>query len=150
MRLYASGSSALDGEMFVIEPGQTARIDKRSGRRTIIGQILLPPEGISIEEPLAQLHLRRLSPPEVANFKRHDGFSQVSFKIDFEGKFRIHDVLPDFFKLSAIFFRTLPQGQNSKPDIAGLVVKDFELPLGDGEFDLGSLPLAPSTDIRFG
>ena len=171
MRLGTYGLPMHDGPVVSIESGKTAHVDLRSGRRTVVGQILLPPEGVSTEEPLVHLKLRtRLPDPPIPpglneaernawllawrsspEGRNHQvNFSEISFETDFQGHFNIHDVAPGLYRLLAIFFRSLPKDQNSKPDIAGLVTKDFELPTGDGEFDLGPLPMTSPNDLRFG
>ncbi|HEY0256452.1 MAG TPA: carboxypeptidase regulatory-like domain-containing protein [Candidatus Methylacidiphilales bacterium] len=141
MQLGASGQPMRDTDIITIESGGTVRLDLRSGRRTLVGQILLPSEGIPIEEPLAHLRLRRQRPANVpVDWGRRAEYSETTFQIDLEGRFCIPDVLPGLYKLTAIFFRSLPS-RESRPDIAGLVGKDFELPQGEGEYDLGPLPI---------
>jgi len=146
MRLYTSGGSMLEGEIISIQAGQTARVDRRSGRRMLTGQIVLPPEGLATEEPLAQLRLRHRPAAEaVPDLKRRADFFEVSSKIDFEGRFRLHDVAPGRYELTGIFFRSLPDGER-RGEVAGFVNKEFEVPPGEEVLDLGRLPLGKKDD----
>jgi hypothetical protein len=66
-----------------------------------------------------------------------------TFRIDFQGRFRIDDLELGRYKIVAIFFRTLPREAGAQPEVAGLMVKDFELEGGAGEFEVGELPVMP-------
>jgi hypothetical protein len=141
MQFGANGQAMRDTDVIVIESGRTTRLDLRSGRRIVTGQILLPPGGVAIEEPLAHLRLRRQRPANTeGDWARRAEYSEMTFGIDFDGKFRIPDVLPGIYKLTALFFRSPPSREN-RPEVAGLVSKDFELRAGEGAFDLGVLPV---------
>jgi hypothetical protein len=149
------------GPEIVIENGQTARLDFRSGRRVVVGRILLPPEGISTEEPLANCRLRTVSPePQLGlneqqlkawaaafrSMPEKGRISEVSFELDFQGRFRIADIAPGSYRLQVIFFKSMHTEPNSRPDIAGLAHKDFELPVGEEDFDLGAIPVLPPNE----
>jgi hypothetical protein len=170
-KLKTSNIPTERGPVVTIENGKTARFDFRSGRRSVTGQILLLPEGVSTEEPLAHLRLRtRLPAPPVPSGlseterkawlinwrttpegrKHRDDSFEVLFRIDSQGRFRIDDLPFGAYRLLAIFYRSMPGQQDAKPDIVGLVGKDFDLPEGEGEFDLGVLALARPNDARFG
>jgi hypothetical protein len=126
-------------------------------------------EGVSTEEPLAHLRLRPRAPeppmppgldpserkawllawhstPEGRQHRRD--FSEKTFTIDSQGRFRLDDLAPGFYKLVALFFRNMPTGRDATADVVGAAARDFELPSGDGEFDLGQLPLFPPGDAR--
>jgi hypothetical protein len=158
------------GPVVTIESGKTARLDFRSKRRTVVGQILLPAEKVALEEPLAHLRLRRIlpDPPSMPTgldgakrkewflayrqtpegSQRHAESFERTFKIDAQGRFRIDDLAHGSYKLVAIFFRSMPRESNVKPNVAGLAAKDFELVTGEGEFDLGIVPVMPPGDVR--
>ena len=158
------------GPVVTIENGKTARLDFRSKRRTVVGQILLPAEKVALEEPLAHLRLRRIlpDPPSMPTgldgAKRKEWFLtyretpegkqrraesfERTFKIDAQGRFRIDDLEQGSYKMVAIFFRSMPREANVQPDVAGLAAKDFELVAGEGEFDLGTLPVMPPGGVR--
>jgi len=160
------------GPVVTIENGKTARLDFRSKRRTVVGQILLPAEKVATEEPLAHLRLRRIlpDPPSMPagldeakrrewflahretpeGRQRRAGSFERTFTIDPQGRFRIDDLEHGWYRMVAIFFRSLPREANAQPTVAGLATKDFQLIAGEGEFDLGTLPLAPPDSIRFG
>jgi hypothetical protein len=146
MLLYTERTSSRDRDTITIEPGQTVRIDRRTGRRAVVGQIALPPEGLALEEPLARLSLRRRWPPEVTP-DRGD-FIDVGFRLDFAGKFRIDDLMPGLYQVTGIFFRSPPE-RDKQPDFAGLVHKEFELQLGEGAFDLGIIPVLPPDGLQW-
>jgi hypothetical protein len=171
MQLDSNGEAMNEGPMLTIENGRTTRLDLRAGRRGVVGQILLPAEGVSTEEPLAHLRLRPrateppmppgLNPsereawllawhntPEGRQHRRN--FSEKTFTIDSQGRFRLDDLAPGFYKLVAIFFRNMPTGRDATADVVGAAARDFELPAGDGEFDLGQLPVFPPSDARPG
>jgi hypothetical protein len=168
-RLGTSPGPLNAGPVVTIENGKTARLDFQSGRRTVVGQILLPAETVSIEEPLAHLRLRRKLPdlpmPEgLDDTGRRAWFREYSetpegqqrlaesfertFELDRQGRFRIDDLEHGRYKLMAIFFHTVPRQSNAQPDVAGTAAKDFELIAGTGNFDLGTLPVWRPGDIR--
>ena len=158
------------GPVVTIENGKTARLDFRSKRRTVVGQILLPAEKVATEEPLAHLKLRRNlpDPPSMPrgldDARRREWFRayretpegrqrraesfERTFKIDLQGRFRIDDLEHGSYKMVAIFFRSMPRYANAQPNVAGVAAKDFELVAGEGEFDLGTLPVVPPGDVR--
>ncbi|MCE0521350.1 MAG: hypothetical protein LV480_00375 [Methylacidiphilales bacterium] len=149
MQLTKVGQPMRDIDIITIESGRTMRIDLRSGRRTVVGKILLPSEGIPIEEPLVHLRLRRQRPVDASvDWSARAEYSEVTFQIDFDGRFSIPDLLPGPYKLTALFFRSLPS-RESKPDIIGLVSKDFDLPHGESEFDLGALSITPPDNLNW-
>lgn len=158
------------GPVVTIENGKTARLDFRSQRRTVVGQILLPEEKVAIEEPLAHLKLRRNipDPPSMPTGlddtgrrewfrvyrqtpegqQRYAESFEKTFTIDHQGRFRIDDLPYGQYKILAIFFRSMPSEPGAQPDIACFAVKDFELIAGSGDFDLGNLPVAPPSGER--
>ena len=171
MRFISHGMQTRTGSHIVIEEGKTARVDLRKDHWIVVGQILLPTGPILTEEPFAHLGLTKRQPPppvppnlnsEESKIWMQNWFAtpegkafraesfHTSFEIDSKGKFRIHDIVPGSYRLNANFFRSLPRQQNAQADFIGKVLKDFDLPEGEGEFDLGVLPLTPPGDIRWG
>jgi hypothetical protein len=160
------------GPVVIIENGRTARLDFHSERRSVVGQIVLPAEKVSTEEPLAHLRLRRKvpDPPSLpaglddagrkewfrairetpAGQERRAESFEKTFKIDHQGRFRIDDLAHGQYKIIAVFFRSMPREPNAQPNIAGLAAKDFELVAGTGDFDLGTLPVLPPGDLSRG
>jgi hypothetical protein len=170
-RLAAHGQPMHGGPEIIVENGKTHTLDLRSGRRSIVGQIILPAEGIAAQEPLAQLRLRAIVPqPEIPGAldrqqqgewwrawqttpegRAHRAASlDLPFEIDHEGKFRIDDLAPGRYNLSALFFRSMPSAPNARPDVIGLAVVEFELAAGEAPLDLGRLDIQPPGDIRTG
>jgi hypothetical protein len=145
MFLYTSDGTAREPERITIASGQTLRIDRRSGRRAVVGRIALPPQGVGVEEPLARLSLRR-GPPGPT--RERGSFFEMSFRLETTGQFRIDDVPPGLYQLAGIFFRTPPEG-GKPPDFAGYAHKEFELPAGDEAFDLGTIPFQPPDGMRW-
>ena len=161
-QLYSSGQPLRSIEQITIENGKTTRLDLRTGRRAVVGRIVLP-EGISTEEPLAKLRLSQLLPGSqeplgLSSYERRiegggawrkapEGISprapngELRGTLDFQGRFRIDDLVPGRYKLHATFYRSLPPGHHAGTDIAGTVTKEFELPAGEEPFDLGALML---------
>jgi hypothetical protein len=79
--------------------------------------------------------------------RRAESFERT-FKIDLQGRFRIDDLEHGLYNMVAIFFRSTAREINAQPNVAGLAAKDFELVAGEGEFDLGTLPVLPPGDLR--
>jgi hypothetical protein len=158
------------GPVVTIENGRMAHLDFRSRRRTVVGQVLLPSEKVATEAPLAHLRLRPMIPdppsmptglddaarrewfrayretPE-GQQRRRESFEKT-FKIDLQGRFRVDDLVHGQYKITAVFFRSIPNEAGVQPDIAGFAVKDFKLVAGEGEFDVGILPVMPPGDTR--
>jgi hypothetical protein len=60
----------------------------------------------------------------------------------------VDDLVHGQYKITAVFFRSMPNEAGVQPDIAGFAVKDFKLVAGEGEFDVGILPVMPPGDAR--
>jgi hypothetical protein len=152
-RLGTYGQGMNKGPVVIITDGETTRMDLRSKRRSITGQIAPLSPGLAREEPLAHLRLRTRWPrPEVPpgltdaeqrtwfeNWRQtpegralEEASFETMFLIDGQGKFRIDDLKPGPYMIVAIFFRSLPKSPNSQPDVAGIAAKEFELVEGKG------------------
>ncbi len=143
MLLGVHRRSMRDTDVIDIQEGQTVRLDLRSGRRMVTGLILLPAQGISVDEPLAHLRLRRQRTANAEiDWSRRADYAEIVFQVDLDGRFRIPDLLPGSYRLTALFFRSVPTA-GARPEVAGVASKTFDLPDGEGEFDLGSLPILP-------
>jgi hypothetical protein len=169
-QLNAYGTPTNEGMALTIKDGRTSRIDLRTGRRAVIGRMQLP-EGLPTQEPLVNTHLRRRSPrptlpkglsPEEqrAAFEAWratpegraaaaDHFD-ISFVIAPDGSFRIDDIVPGPCQLMALFLRSFPVPPGGKMEFAGFVAHEFDLPEGEGDFDLGSLPFRGPEGISSG
>ena len=142
MQLCHSDSSVFATDpTIIVAPGETLRIDLRTGRRSVKGKIMLPREGVSVDWLLAKCQVNRKNSPQSER-------RETTFRIDFGGSFRIPDLSLGTYQLSAIFYRSMPEGAPGVPDLAGVAYKDFDLAEGEGDFDLGEIPWISPDKVR--
>jgi hypothetical protein len=139
VRLFI-GRSSLRRDQFTLVSGETLRLDRRTGRRSVVGRLALPPHGITSHPNFADLPVKRPLRRGLPAEQVAEHFFEVPFEIDLAGKFRVDDLDPGHYEVRCTFYRAAHSREKS--DIAGVAREGFELPPGDGPFDLGVIPVA--------
>jgi hypothetical protein len=160
-RVTMSFQSIDECPVVTILNGETTRLDLRTGRRAVTGRIAMPPEGLPTSRQLAHLRVRpRLAMPAGLDEEKRRQWLSVwgtapegansrpeirerPFEIDSQGRFRIDELNFGHYRLIGIFHRTQVKPGDTEGELAGLVRHDFELVSGEGDLDLGTLPLQP-------
>jgi hypothetical protein len=172
IRVNQFGCALNNPRTVAIESGKTAVLDFGSGRRAIVGQLRILP-GFPTQLPGANLTLRTALPEPKLDadlsqeemLKHHQAWFKswsqtpegkallaksvtIDFNIDPAGHFRIDDVPLGKYRLVAFFTNRNISGAGGAHEPLGAGAKEFELPAGKGDFDLGTISVQRIEDLQ--